>query len=124
VVDAETVAPNGKAGRSETESTAKHHHPMTPTPTRPVLPERLEYNIVDWRTMPYLNEPLAAELVHRYNHYEQIKKQLSDLLAVLDAHETESFQCDRKEATYCDCLTRSKMAAKAALAAAESGKPI
>jgi predicted RNase H-like nuclease (RuvC/YqgF family) len=54
--------------------------------------------------------------------HEQIKKQLSDLLAVLDAHETESFQCDRKEATYCDCLTRSKMAAKAALAAAEKDR--
>jgi hypothetical protein len=121
---------------------------MTPTPNKPALPERLGH--VELEGCPgtivnpdqlgvYSGKPiavaqvgagfhdetrqLAAELVHRYNHYEQIKKQLSDLLAVLDAHETESFQCDRKEATYCDCLTRSKMAAKAALAAAEKGQP-
>jgi len=38
---------------------------------------------------------------------------VQELLAVLDAHEIDTFDCDRAGVVYCDCLKRSKAKVKA-----------
>ena len=46
---------------------------------------------------------------------KRLREALTDLVGTLDAHETESLDCDRRGETYCDCLAKSKTKARAIL---------
>jgi hypothetical protein len=75
-------------------------HPMTPTPTKPALPEVLLVRhgmmidpadpdgiIVDRDAVPCIELELQAELVHRWNQYVDHVKFLRAYVAARDAND-------------------------------------